>query len=151
MARPPFFLYKTIITVLGFHRKQMTHLCFKRKNAFMLLIYIPRLPEGAVLVPFLIGADGNQVSILLVQAQHIGMGGRFPVFPPHHIHHKPGYAGPDINGREMVLIGKLAAQYNMPVQDTPDRVRYGFIGVIPFHQHCVDAVMEPLLKLPLPL
>ena len=61
----------------------------------------------------------------------------------------PGYTGPNINGRELVLIGKLAAQYNMPVQDTPDRVRYGFIGVIPFHQYGVHTGYGALLKLPL--
>ena len=73
------------------------------------------------------------------------------MFLPHHLHHKPGYTGPDINGREMVLIGKLAAQYNMPVQDTPDRVRYGFIGVIPFHQYGVHTGYGALVKIAAPL
>ena len=56
----------------------------------------------------LVGSDGDQILILIVDTQQIPHLSRQPLMLlRNNIHHQTGDAGSDVDGRKMVLIGKL--------------------------------------------
>ena len=59
------------------------------------------------------------------------------MFFRNHLNHKSGYAGPDINSWKMILIGQLAAQDNMAVQNPSYGICDRFVGIITLYQNRV--------------